>query len=348
MLVAKTLKCKVFQPTKLKYSLLNQEYENLQKFLRGNKEVKLYSANKQQALRFYKEIKPNKEYPLSIRKDLIKIKETNHKLAKYWVRLPIAGRRGGIWLPIRTYTNFDGIICESKVYKKDNDFFINITFKKKVEIKSYSSIISVDLGEKVIATVLLNGKPIFLGKEIRGIRRKYAYIRKRLGEKKLLKEIKHIANKEKRIVNDCLHKISSYIVGLATSTNSSIVVGNLKGIRASAKGKRMNRIVSNMPYYKLTKYIEYKANWKGIRVFKIGEKGTSHICPKCYSKGTRPYQGLFVCKNCGYQANADYVGAQNIKKRFEEYISSNGVVSEPALNLTIMKINQELVRKLLS
>ena len=38
--------------------------------MRGEKDVKLYSANKQQAKRFYKKIKKDKEYPLSIRKDL--------------------------------------------------------------------------------------------------------------------------------------------------------------------------------------------------------------------------------------------------------------------------------------
>ena len=81
-----------------------------------------------------------------------------------------------------------------------------------------------------------------------------------------------------------------------------------------------------MPYYKLTKYIEYKANWLGIKVVKIKENGTSKTCPKCGNKGKRPYQGLFVCKTCGYQANADFVGAQNILKRGLEYISKLGVV----------------------
>ncbi|MDI6798973.1 MAG: zinc ribbon domain-containing protein, partial [Candidatus Aenigmarchaeota archaeon] len=51
----------------------------------------------------------------------------------------------------------------------------------------------------------------------------------------------------------------------------------------------------------------------------------------------RPCQGLFVCENCGYKANADFVGAQNIKKRFEDYMSSDGAVVEPALNLTAVK-----------
>ena len=179
----------------------------------------------------------------------------------------------------------------------------------------------------------VNQKPLFYGKEIRGIRRHFAWLRKRLGEKKLLKVIKRIGSKEKRIVDDLLHKISYRLVCLAYQHNALIVLGDLKGIRSSAKGKgkRMNRIVNNnMPFNKLTKYIEYKANWLGIKVIKIKENGTSKTCPKCGNKGNRPYQGLFVCSKCKYQANADFVGALNILKRFEEYISSNGAaVSQP-------------------
>lgn len=214
---------------------------------------------------------------------------------------------------------------------------MHLVVEKEIEIKKSSNILAVDLGERFQATVLLDGKPVFYGKEIRRIRRKYAYIRKKLGEKKLLKEIKKIGHKERKIVNDYLHKISKSIVGLATDTNSLIALGDLKGIRKNGKGKKFNRILSNWAYYKLINYIEYKANWQGIKVMKINERGTSSICPKCGSEGKRPYQGLFICENCEYQANADFVGTQNIKRKAEGYISESGAVCEPALNLTVMK-----------
>jgi len=66
--VLKVVKAKIVCLTKIKEKLLLEEYENLQKFLHGEENVKLYSANKQQAKRYYKKIKPNKEYPLSIKK----------------------------------------------------------------------------------------------------------------------------------------------------------------------------------------------------------------------------------------------------------------------------------------
>lgn len=335
MLVGKTVKCKIFKPTKLKYDILNQEYTNLQKFLQGE-DVELYSANKQQAFRFYHKIvgKAKKDYPISIRKDLIRVKKTKHKLAKYWVRIPVKGRRGGLWLPIKPHQpiDFSCEFCESKVIKKGDDFFVYLVVKKEIKIKQkYSSILAIDLGERVMATVLLDGKPIFYGREIRGIRRHYAWLRKRLGEKKLLKKIKKIGHKEQRIINQKLHEISKRVVSLAYQHNSMILLGDLKGIRKSAKGRRFNRIVSNMTYYKLTQYITYKSNWKGIKVIKINEGGTSHICHRCSSEGKRITQPYFRCEKCGLNKyNADLNGVKNILKRFSSYMAENGaVVNQP-------------------
>jgi len=83
-LVRKTIRWGIVHLTKIKRKIFNQEYENLQHFLQTGNDLGVYSANKQQAKRFYKRIKPNKEYPISIRKDLIKIEQRTTKLAKYW------------------------------------------------------------------------------------------------------------------------------------------------------------------------------------------------------------------------------------------------------------------------
>ncbi|MFQ6123021.1 MAG: hypothetical protein ACE5R6_00220 [Candidatus Heimdallarchaeota archaeon] len=83
-LALKTIQCGIVHLTKIKKEILNQEYENFQHFLQTGNDLGVYSANKQQAKQFYKRIKPNKEYPVSIRKDLLRIEQQNTKLAKYW------------------------------------------------------------------------------------------------------------------------------------------------------------------------------------------------------------------------------------------------------------------------
>ena len=341
--MVKTIRCKVWNATKLKQSILEDEYNNLQLYLQTGIDDGLYSANKQQADRFFKKVKKGKQYPISLRNDLIKIEKKDTKLVSYWIRIPVYGRRGGLWLPIKPHCDFpdEYEISESKIVKKKDGFYIHIIISKEISQKtSFSSVLAIDLGERVIATVCNSHdmRPIFMGRQVRGVRRYYAWLRKRLGEKKLLTKIKQIGQKEQRIVNAYLHEISKRIVDEATRTDSVIVLGDLKGIRDSTKGKgrRFTRIVANMPYYKLTEMIKYKAAWKGIPVIKVSERNTSKTCSMCGSKGKRPYQGLFICDNCGYQANADFNGSKNILKRAMDYMSTAGVsvdmpVTEPFL-----------------
>lgn len=343
MRVAKTIRCKIWKATRAKRTILEDEFNNLQLYLQSGIDDGLYSANKQQADRYFKKIKKGKQYPISLRNDLIRIEKKDTKLVKYWIRIPVAGRRGGLWLPIKPHCDFPNEfeISESKIVKKKDGFYIHVTISKEIAQKqSCSSILAIDLGERVIATVCnsLDMRPIFMGREVRGIRRHFAWLRKRLGEKKLLKKIKEIGQKERRIVDAYLHEISRRIVDEAARTDSVIVFGDLKGIRSAAKGKgkRFNRIVSNMPFYRLTQMIEYKAKWEEIPVMKINERGTSKTCSECGSEGKRPYQGLFKCPECGYQANADWNGSKNILQRAFDYMSEAGVlvnapITEPFL-----------------
>ena len=330
-----TIKCGIIKLTKRKQKLLDDEYSNLQLFLKGQ-DVPLYSANKQQALRQYKKIKL-KEYPISLRNDLINLKKTE----SFWfLKVPVHGAYGGIRLPIKPHRKIpEGKLCESKLFKKNGKYFVNLVFEFDTPMRnSFSSVLAIDLGERVPATAVLlqNGnvmKAKFFGKEVRGIRRHYAWLRKRLGKKKLPKVIKRIGQKEYRLVNDILHKVSCEIVNLADSSNSCIILGNLKGIRKSAKGKgrRFNRIISSMPFYKLTEMIKYKAMLKGIPVVAVDEAYTSQTCHICGKIGKRRTQGLFFCKTCG-EYNADLNGAINIGNRFLPYMGLNGATCGLVLN----------------
>lgn len=63
--------------------------------------------------------------------------------------------------------------------------------------------------------------------------------------------------------------------------------------------------------------LEYKCQWYGRDFQKVNPKHTSQTCPDCghVSKENRKSQSLFVCQACKYTANADFVGAVNIKGR---------------------------------
>jgi len=337
MQVHKVVRAKVVGLTNIKRQILDHEYEGLQRFLRGDPGIELYSANKQQAKRFYKCIKPNHEYPLSIRKDLIRVERCDTKIACYWVRIPVKLRRGGVWVAIKPHCEItnDLEICESKLLRQHGEYFLHLVVKREVEIKtSYSSVLAIDLGIRHVACSvdMRSGETHFYGRELRQVRGHYFHLRRKLGRKKLLRVIKRIGAKESRIVNDRLHKIAKAIVGEAERLNAIIAIGNPKGIRKNGKGRRFNRKLNSWPFWKLRQYIKYKANWRGIYVVEVSEAYTSQWCWRCRAIGVRSgrHHGLYKCPQCDLLENADRNGAFNIGRRALGQVSKVGaVVSQP-------------------
>ena len=191
----KTIKAKIISPTRRKERLLEAEYQGFQEVLHGG-DAPIYSATRQQAERLRKRIKKpkHKHYPLIIRRDTLRIEKRDTRLASYWARIPIGGTKGGIWVAIIPHCDFpEGCsIREAKLLKLPKGWFLYITVQKEVEIEETNgAVLAVDLGQRYLATSVRygNGKvcsPRFYGKEVRGIRRHYQWLRRKLGERKLL------------------------------------------------------------------------------------------------------------------------------------------------------------------
>ncbi len=337
MQIQKVVKAKVVGLTNIKHQVLDHEYDGLQRFLQGDPNVELYSANKQQAQRFYKRIKPEREYPLSIRKDLIRVERRDTKIVRYWVRIPVKLRHGGVWVAIKPHCEItaDLEICESKLLRRNGEYFLHLVVKREVELKtSYSSVLAVDMGIRHVACSVdtRSGMTRFYGRELRRVKGHFFHLRRKLGQKKLLKVVKRIGSKEGRITNDQLHKAAKAIVDEAKRLNAIIAIGNPKGIRRNGRGRRFNRKLNSWPFWKLRQYIEYKANWRGIAVIEVSEAYTSQRCWRCGAIGKRSgrHHGLFECPRCGLKENADRNGAFNIGRRALGQVSKVGaVVSQP-------------------
>jgi putative transposase len=87
---------------------------------------------------------------------------------------------------------------------------------------------------------------------------------------------------------------------------------DLKGIRKTNRGKRMNYWISNWSFFQLQSFIEYKAKRVGVSVSRVKPNYTSQICHRCGKIGSR-LSGCFVCSHCGlYRFSADMNAAQNL------------------------------------
>jgi len=95
---------------------------------------------------------------------------------------------------------------------------------------------------------------------------------------------------------------------------SEIIVGDLKDIRANAKGgRKLNKMVHNFWSHRyLLKRIREVSEEYGIRVEVVNERGTSSRCPWCGSGEVVKRGRLLKCKQCGIEAHRDVAGALNI------------------------------------
>lgn len=333
-IVHKTIRAAVWRPTAVKLERLGWLYNNW-----GRDGYKMH----QNMAVWYPTMKVLNQWTFSLQEN------PHSTVARWWIRIPIKkGERRNY--PLRMAPEHEEIltdpsvkICNSLFLRKGGRFYIYLKIKKPVcqAFEPRSRVLAVDLGERNVATSVIVDTghvrdPRFFARAIRGLRRHYAWLRRRLQELQHFRTLRSIGNTERRKVDDLLHKTAKDIVAMAAQEKAPIAIGDLKHISqhsrksSMTRGKRFRRIVHSMPNRRLITFIKYKAAWAGVPVFLVNEAYTSQQCHRCGTKGSRPYQGLFRCPSCGWTGNADINGAANIGKRALEYISEAGAHgSEP-------------------
>lgn len=320
-MVVHCVKCGILDLTGSKLSALDHEYEGFQWWMQFGIDKDILSQHKRaKGYNYKKEQIKYKAYPLIIPKNQVRFRKRETKLTPFWVKISVRKRKGiGVWLPIKPHKplyDFEYLKDSLLVKNRKDNYELRLIFDVPTPKIIPRSILAIDLGERHVATVCdSKGNIRFFGKDIRGLRRHFAWLRRNFGRKKLLKKIKQLGQKEKNKVANRLHEISKAIVEWAKRTKSVIVLGDLKGIRTAAKSRITRRLLSAMPYHKLTQMIRYKAEQQGLQVFKIKEHYTSKTCHKCGNPGTRRTQASFSCNCCGLQYNADLNAARNILNR---------------------------------
>ena len=126
---------------------------------------------------------------------------------------------------------------------------------------------------------------------------------------------------------DFLHKTTTIL----SKNHALIVVEDLKvkNMSKSAKGSvetpgrnvrqkaGLNRSVLDQAWASARSMLEYKQEWRGGMLLAVPPQYTSQTCPACghVSSKNRLTQSQFECVECGFEGNADHVGAINILER---------------------------------
>ena len=120
------------------------------------------------------------------------------------------------------------------------------------------------------------------------------------------------------------HKYSRYIVDMAVKHGCGVI--QMEDLHIHAEEK----LLRDWTYFDLRTKVENKAKEKGIKVVFVNPRYTSQRCSCCgyIDPHNRETQQSFICRKCGFSANADYNAALNlatagIEEMISEYLRAN-------------------------
>ena len=233
------------------------------------------------------------------------------------------------------------IVPNGKQYTIELVYNIDIPDKKLIDNKKY---ISIDIGLDNLATitnnmglqpVIVNGKGLksmnqYYNKQISH----YRELAKRMNQSDYTKKMDKLTRKRNNKLDDCLHKISRFMIRYAMEKGANtIVIGNNKNWKQKSQmSKKVNQNFVGIPHKKLLDRIAYKAEEYGINVIITEESytsGTSFLDmeepKKCnYNKTRRIHRGLFVSNN-GTKINADVNGSYQIMRKVFPNAFADGI-----------------------
>ena len=247
------------------------------------------------------------------------------------IKLPKLG-----WMRYRNSRDMLGAAKNITISQSGGKWFASIQTEREVAqpVPAAASAIGIDMGITRFAT-LSDGSFVaplnsFKKHESRLRRYQRAMSRKKKFSKNWQKAKRRVQNIHARIGNarrDFLHKTTTTISqnhamvaieDLAVRNMSRSAKGNTEqaGKNVAAKSG-LNKSILDQGWFEFRRQLEYKLNWNGGMLIAVPAHHTSQTCPACghVSAQNRQTQAKFACVDCGYENNADVVGAMNVLAR---------------------------------
>ena len=101
-----------------------------------------------------------------------------------------------------------------------------------------------------------------------------------------------------------------------------------RGLAGTQQKSGLNRAILDQGWGEFRRQLCYKMVWNGGILLAVPPHNTSRTCPfcACVSKDKRLTQEKFLCIDCGYENNADVVGAINILERGHRLLACGEMV----------------------
>lgn len=231
----------------------------------------------------------------------------------YWVKIATLNKGRPIIVPIKSYEYANNylqnwrLVKGAKLIKRDKYWQIVFAFEKETpKYKSVGDEIGVDIGIKKLLVDSNNNR---YGLQIEPLLDKIQ--RKKQGSKAF-----------KRALCERDYYINKTVKELPFSKYKTIVLENIKNIKQNTKkekklNKQFRSKFQRWTYAKLLSRIQQLAEVAGVQCRLVNPAYTSQTCIECNFVHKLNRNGeMFTCRNCGYIADADYVGSVNTLKAY--------------------------------
>jgi putative transposase len=240
------------------------------------------------------------------------------------------------WLRYRNSREALGELRNATVSLSAGKWFVSIQTEREMEqpVPEATTAVGIDLGVARFAT-LSDGTfyaPLssFRKHERRLARYQRAMSRKQRFSNNWKKAKARVQRIHVRIGNarrDYLHKATTTISknhamvcieDLQVRNMSKSAAGTVDQPGKQVKAKSgLNKSILDQGWFEFRRQLDYKLAWNGGWLIAVPPQNTSRTCPACghVSAENRQTQARFACVECGFEGNADVVGAINILAR---------------------------------
>ena len=138
--------------------------------------------------------------------------------------------------------------------------------------------------------------------------------KKQKGSSNRKKSVVILAKLHEKVANqrlDFLHKTTNYLV-----TNYDTLCLETLKVSNMIKNHKLAQALSDISIGKFNEILDYKAEWYGCNILRIGQFEPSSKMCSCgvINKELKLSDRVWVCKSCGTTHNRDLLAANNIKK----------------------------------
>jgi putative transposase len=180
------------------------------------------------------------------------------------------------------------------------------------------STVGIDLGLKDFSTLSTGekiGNPRFFKSSLDKLAREQRRLsRKQKGSSNRKKQRIKVALAYEKIRfqrQDFLHKLSTRII----RENQAVALETLN-VKEMVRNRRLSRSISDVGWGEFVRQLEYKAEWYGKTILRIGRfEPSSRLCTcGIINRDLKLSDRVWTCKHCGTTHDRDVLAANNIKQ----------------------------------